>query len=277
MSLPLVSIGVPFYNSSSNIERVIKNLLEQSFENIEIILSDNCSTDNSKEIIDKFLINKKISYFKNDKNRGAIFNHNVLIDYAKGKYFMWAHCDDLISKNFVKDAVTFLERDSGISSVTGKMIFIEKNVIKKQLDEPKILNGEKFERIKNFIINSFSDSLIMGLHRKSILIKKKYILSPEIPFIFNLLEKGKIQGCSSIEYFKYDENKRTMKEKINHYGYSNLLIGRYAWYFFSIVIIKNSNLKFFEKINLIFKFILYNFPLIRNFFKKKNKNYSHLD
>ena len=99
MSLPLVSIGVPFYNSSSNIERVIKNLLEQSFENIEIILSDNCSTDNSKEIIDKFLINKKISYFKNDKNRGAIFNHNVLIDYAKGKYFMWAHCDDLISKN----------------------------------------------------------------------------------------------------------------------------------------------------------------------------------
>ena len=54
MSLPLVSIGVPFYNSSSNIERVIKNLLEQSFENIEIILSDNCSTDNSKEIIDKF-------------------------------------------------------------------------------------------------------------------------------------------------------------------------------------------------------------------------------
>ena len=72
------------------------------------------------------MINKKISYFKNDKNRGAIFNHNVLIDYAKGKYFMWAHCDDLISKNFVKDAVTFLERDSGISSVTGKMIFIEK-------------------------------------------------------------------------------------------------------------------------------------------------------
>ena len=68
-----------------------------------------------------------------------------------------------------------------------------------------------------------------------------------------------------------------MKEKINHYGYSNLLIGRYAWYFFSIVTIKNSNLKFLEKINLIFKFILYNFFLICNFFKKKNKNYSHLD
>ena len=67
-----------------------------------------------------------------------------------------------------------------------------------------------------------------------------------------------------------------MKEKINHYGYSNLLIGRYAWYFFSIVTIKNSNLKFLEKINLIFKFILYNFPLIRNFFKKKNKKTIHI-
>ena len=85
----------------------------------------------------------------------------------------------------------------------------------------------------------------MGLHRKSFDKKKIYYLLKY--HLYLTFFKRKIQGCSSIEYFKYDENKRTMKEKINHYGYSNLLIGRYAWYFFSIVTIKNSNLKFLKK------------------------------
>ena len=111
MSLPLVSIGVPFFNSEKSIERLIESLLNQNFENIEIILSDNCSTDKSKEKINKYLINEKINYFRNDKNFGSIYNHNILLDYAKGKYFMWAHSDDLLSENFIKDAVLVLEKD----------------------------------------------------------------------------------------------------------------------------------------------------------------------
>ena len=272
MSLPLVSIGVPFFNNSKTIAKLIENLLDQDYQHTEIILSDNCSTDDSKVKIQKFLSNKKIRYFRNDTNMGAIFNHNVLIDYAKGKYFMWAHTDDLISKNYINDAVSILENDNDISSVIGKMTFFETNKTQIFHDEPQNLNVRKFERIKNFIETSFSDSLIMGLHRSSILVKKRYIMSPEIPFIFNLLLNGKIQGCPSIKYFKYNQIERTMKEKIQHYKYKNLIFGRFAWYFISIIEILKSDLKINEKINLVLKFKLYNLPLLRNFFKKKSLN-----
>jgi len=64
MTLPLVSIGVPFFNNEKSIERLIESLLNQNFENIEIILSDNCSTDNTKEKINKYLNKKKLTSLK---------------------------------------------------------------------------------------------------------------------------------------------------------------------------------------------------------------------
>lgn len=271
MSLPLVSIGVPFFNNSKTIEKVIDNLLYQDYQHTEIILSDNCSTDDSKEKIQKFLSNKKIRYFRNDTNMGSIFNHNILLDYAKGKYFMWAHTDDLISKNFIKDAVAILEKDDGISSVAAETVWIENDSIKKNLLAPKDFNVDKYNRVANYISSIFVDTLIMGLHRKSVLVKFKFIMSPEIPFIFNLLLKGKIEGCPTIKYLKYIKKERSMKEKIEHYNYKNSLTSRYGWYLISICEFLKSNLKHYQKLKLIIRLIQYKFPLIRIFFRKKHK------
>ena len=270
MTLPLVSIGVPFFNNEKSIERLIESLLNQNFENIEIILSDNCSTDNTKEKIDKYLINKKINYFRNEKNFGPIYNHNVLLDYAKGKYFMWAHSDDFLSKNFIKDAVQILEKDDEISSVSGKIIYIENGVESGNLHEPKNLNIDEYKRIANYISSNFVDTLMNGLHRKSDVEKLKYIMSTEIPFTFNLLVKGKIEGCNTIKYFKCVQKKRSMKEIIEHYKCKNPLIGRYGWYLISICELLKSNLNIIQKVKIIIRFIQYKFPLIRIFFKKKN-------
>lgn len=269
MSLPLVSIGVPFFNSEKSIERLIQSLLNQNFENIEIILSDNCSTDKSKEKINKYLINEKINYFRNDKNFGSIYNHNILLDYAKGKYFMWAHSDDLLSENFIKDAVLVLEKDDEISSVSGKIIFIKDGVDFENLQEPKNLNANGYVRVANYISSNFVDTLMNGLHRKCNVEKLKYVVSTEIPFTFNLLLKGKIEGCNKIKYYKYVQKKRSIKEITRHYKYKNFIKGRYGWYLISIIELLKSNLNYFQKIKLIVRFIQYKFPLIRIFFKKK--------
>jgi glycosyltransferase involved in cell wall biosynthesis len=270
MNLPLVSIGVPFFNNEKSIERLIESLLNQNFENIEIILSDNCSTDNSKEKINKYLSNKKINYLRNDKNFGPIYNHNILLNYAKGKYFMWAHSDDFLSNNFIKDAVSILEKDDGVSSVSGKIIFMKNDVNIGNLHEPNNLNADGYKRIENYISGNFVDTLMNGLHRKSTVEKLKYIMSTEIPFTFNLLVKGKIEGCPSAKYFKYVDHQRSMKEIVKHYQYTNLFIGRrYAWYLSSILEILKSELSILDKTKLIIKFICFKFPLVRIFFRKK--------
>ncbi len=270
MKPPLVSIGVPFFNNEKSIESLIESLLNQNFENIEIILSDNCSTDKSVEKIDKFLNNKKITYFRNEKNFGSIYNHNLLLDYAKGKYFMWAHGDDILSENFIRDAVSVLERDDKISSVSGKIIYVKNGTHIGNLNEPKNLNTSEYTRIANYISSNFVDTLMNGLHRKCIIQKLKYVMSQEIPFTFNLLVKGKIEGCSTISYFKnVHEKKRSIKEIIEHYKYRNTIIRKYSWYLISINELMKSNVNFIQKIKLIVRFILYKFPLIRIFFKKK--------
>ena len=68
MNLPLVSIIITNYNREKTIARAIESALEQDYHNIEIIISDNCSTDNSHSIISNYIKDKRICYYRNEIN-----------------------------------------------------------------------------------------------------------------------------------------------------------------------------------------------------------------
>lgn len=89
---PFFSIIIPTYNRASDLQFSLYCILRQSFLNFEIIISDNCSTDNTKEIIDK-LKDRRIRYFKNKTNIGVVLNIKKTINHAKGKY-IFLHSDD---------------------------------------------------------------------------------------------------------------------------------------------------------------------------------------
>lgn len=89
---PFFSIVVPTYNRASDLQFALCCVLRQSFSDYEIVISDNCSTDNTENIINK-LKNKKIRYFRNRKNIGMIPNQKKAIEYAKGEY-VFLHGDD---------------------------------------------------------------------------------------------------------------------------------------------------------------------------------------
>lgn len=89
---PFFSIVVPTYNRVSDLQFALYCVLRQSFSDYEIVISDNCSTDNTENTINK-LKNKKIRYFRNRKNIGMILNQKKAIEYAKGEY-VFLHGDD---------------------------------------------------------------------------------------------------------------------------------------------------------------------------------------
>jgi glycosyltransferase involved in cell wall biosynthesis len=100
--LPLVSIGIPTYNrADSYLKEAISSALNQTYKNIEIIVSDNCSTDNTESFI-KSILDPRIRYFRQDHNIGAINNYNFCLDQAKGDYFLLLHDDDLIDEDFIE-------------------------------------------------------------------------------------------------------------------------------------------------------------------------------
>ena len=110
-SWPLVSIGMPVYNEERFLEESLKSLLAQDYKNIEIIISDNASTDRTGQICKKHESkNGNISYHRFEKNCGVTRNFIEVLDLSRGRYFMWASGHDMWSENLISECVKLLEK-----------------------------------------------------------------------------------------------------------------------------------------------------------------------
>ena len=99
---PLVTIAIPTYNRADYfLKQALKSALDQTYQNIEIIVSDNCSTDNTESVVRDFS-DSKIQYFRQTTNIGANNNFNFCVQVAKGEYFLLLQDDDLIDPDFIE-------------------------------------------------------------------------------------------------------------------------------------------------------------------------------
>ena len=109
---PLVSIGVPVYNGATGIARALDSLLHQDYRNIEIVISDNGSTDSTSEICQRYArLDARVKYVRSNTNHGASWNFNKALELSSGEYFMWAAHDDVREPGFVGACVARLERE----------------------------------------------------------------------------------------------------------------------------------------------------------------------
>lgn len=106
---PLVSIGIPVYNGEDYIELALASLQDQSYKKIEIIISDNASTDRTGEICRRFAEqDRRIRYFHYPQNSGAAWNFRNVFALARGGFFMWAAHDDLFDRTYVEKCLKIL-------------------------------------------------------------------------------------------------------------------------------------------------------------------------
>lgn len=112
--MPRVSIGLPVYNGENYLAAAIASLQSQTFQDIEIIICDNASTDGTEAICTAVAgEDDRIRYVRNAQNVGAAANYNLACELATGEYFKWAAHDDLCEPTFVEACVAALEADSG--------------------------------------------------------------------------------------------------------------------------------------------------------------------
>ena len=106
-----ISVIIPNYNSGKYIQKCINSILEQEYAVNEIIIIDDYSTDESKEIIQQFeKEHSNIIYIRNEKNKGVSFSRNKGIEIAKSEYIMFCDADDWYEKNATKKMMESVER-----------------------------------------------------------------------------------------------------------------------------------------------------------------------
>ncbi len=108
---PLVTIGLPVYNGASTVERAIDSLLAQDFKDFELVISDDCSSDQTPELCERYAArDSRIHFSRNARNLGAHANLHRVVDLARGKYFLYASQDDIWVDRFLSCMVDALRR-----------------------------------------------------------------------------------------------------------------------------------------------------------------------
>jgi glycosyltransferase involved in cell wall biosynthesis len=109
---PRVSIGLPVYNGRKYLHEAIDSILGQTYEDFELLLFDNASTDSTEAICRGYAkADSRVRYVRNDRNIGAAPNFNRSFHHAAGEYFKWAAADDVCAPRFVERCVEVLDRD----------------------------------------------------------------------------------------------------------------------------------------------------------------------
>lgn len=124
MATPLVSICIPSYNYAEYLPELLESVLQQTYAQIEVIVVDDCSTDNSVEIIKEYAAkDPRIRLYVNAVNLGMVGNWNYCVELAQGEYVKLFCADDVMEPTCIERQVWMLEQYQGVTLVTcGRLI-----------------------------------------------------------------------------------------------------------------------------------------------------------
>jgi glycosyltransferase involved in cell wall biosynthesis len=280
---PKVSIGLPIYNGEKFIKKRIENLLEQTFSDFELIISDNASTDSTFRICKEFEgKDLRIRCIKQEKNMGGVWNFNFVLKESKGEYFTWAAVDDLLKPTFLEKNIQILESKKNIvCSVSKIKMFgeftenlktkpndsfltkIEKK-IKKRFSYMDVFSvtGDYNSRVNNFIKNCRHNQIFYGVYRKKILEKciiNESFICFDTAYSLSILKYGDLHVVDDILMMVFDGGEsRTGMINVAKRNNRKLIWIIFPYMQFTIwcknhlgtkLFLKNSN--FFFRLNLI--------------------------
>lgn len=157
----MISIIVPVYNAEKTIEKCIESIEDNSYKDIEVILIEDCSKDESREICGK-LTEKyaNIKYIQNERNRGVSYTRNRGLERASGEYIMFVDSDDWVEKNYFSEFLQIFERTENALVICGYV-----NHDEKVNGTTDIFGWNDFKGVKKSDVKD----IIKSLHEKSLL------------------------------------------------------------------------------------------------------------
>lgn len=116
--MPKVSILIPTYNYADFLDETIRSVLHQTYKDFELIIVDNNSSDHTQQVVEKYLRDPRVFFYKNERNVGLVENWNKCLEYARGEYIKFLCADDKFHPRLLEKFVPVMEKFPTVSIVT---------------------------------------------------------------------------------------------------------------------------------------------------------------
>lgn len=172
---PLVSICIPTYNVEHTIKESLLSVINQTYSNFVIHVSDNASTDNTLSVVESFK-DGRIVIHRHKENVGGEGNFNRCIQYAEGEYTAIFHADDIYESEMVSEQISYLDKNDSVGAVF---------TAAKTIDEKGQINGLiGLSLVGDGVVDLYDFDLLF----KSILLRGNFIVCPSAMFRTNVLK-----------------------------------------------------------------------------------------
>jgi hypothetical protein len=189
-----VTVGLPVYNGAALVHRAIDATLNQTFSDLELLISDNCSSDATEEICREYARrDPRVVYTKTERNLGAAGNYSRLARMARGEFFKWLSHDDSMAPDFIEKCLPYAESNPEIVTVMPTVDVVDQNGVVTQTITSYVGRSQwsrnRLEQYRQMMTElayceTHGDGLMMiltqyGLHRSELLRRTRLIM----PFI----------------------------------------------------------------------------------------------
>jgi glycosyltransferase involved in cell wall biosynthesis len=214
---PRLTVGLPVHNGEAHLAAAVDALLAQTFTDFELIVSDNASTDGTRAIAEGYAArDPRVRYLRHDRNRGAAFNHNVVIDQARGELFKWASDDDLYAPDLLARCVAALDARPEVVLAHAWTAFIDEgSAVVERRDYPLDTDTPDVARRFRSLLHTQGGDDIYGVIRLDVLNRIPRYGSYHLPdrvFVAELALHGAFHNEPDFLYFRRDHPGRLERQ-----------------------------------------------------------------
>lgn len=168
--VPKVSIGLPVFNGEKYLAHAIQSILDQTFTDFELIISDNASTDGTAQICEEFAAHDhRIRYFRQERNQGAAPNHQFTFHRALGEYFKWSAHDDIMEPAWLERCVEVLDNNPDVQLTFPLSLLIDESgevLGKHPKYGERLMSSRPSERFRDLVCKQNDCIAAFGLARR---------------------------------------------------------------------------------------------------------------
>ena len=205
---PLVTIGMPTYNGARYLAQSLDSLLGQDYPNWELLISDNCSTDETERIARSYAARyTRIRYERSPENRGAAANFNRVLELATGPFFVFAADHDLWAPTFLSRCVALLEAnpESVLAYPQTTLTDTDGRPLEVMNDRIELTDRSAIGRYKHLIWNLHACNMVYGVGRLEAFRRAggfADVFGPDLLLLARLVLQGSVERIEEPLYFR---------------------------------------------------------------------------